>query len=120
MVGSSRKRTGGAKTRLAARSSRRRIPPEYVFTRREAAPALQALRELPGAVSPPAVSASPHGGARVELRVSGDGDRALAAAAARLVRAGVEPVGLRTEAPSLDDVFLSVTGQPADLDRSAA
>jgi ABC-2 type transport system ATP-binding protein len=85
-----------------------------------AAPALQALRELPGAVSPPAVSASPHGGARVELRVSGDGDRALAAAAARLVRAGVEPVGLRTEAPSLDDVFLSVTGQPADLDRSAA
>jgi hypothetical protein len=36
-VGSSRKTTGGATIRLAARSSRRRIPPEYVFTARPAA-----------------------------------------------------------------------------------
>src|SRR5690348_14621302 len=37
VVGSSRKRIGGVPTRLMARSSLRRIPPEYVDTRRLAA-----------------------------------------------------------------------------------
>jgi hypothetical protein len=37
VVGSSRKSTGGEKTRLAERSSLRRMPPEYVFTSRVAA-----------------------------------------------------------------------------------
>ena len=37
VVGSSRYRTRGRPTRLAARSSRRRMPPEYVFTGRPAA-----------------------------------------------------------------------------------
>ena len=37
VVGSSRKITDGCATRLAARSRRRRIPPEYVATRRRAA-----------------------------------------------------------------------------------
>ena len=37
VVGSSRNSTCGRPTRLAARSSRRRIPPEYVFAERSAA-----------------------------------------------------------------------------------
>ncbi len=70
------------------------------------ATAVAVLRGLPGAVGAPEIA-----GTAVTTRVSGDGDAALAAATIRLVRAGVEPAAVAAEVPSLDDVFLSVTGR---------
>jgi len=70
--------------------------------------ALAALAGLTGSLG--AADAS---GTRIELRAAGNGDRALAAAVTRLVHAGVELAAARAEVPSLDDVFLSVTGRPA-------
>lgn len=89
----------------------RHAPTRLVFELtgpQEVSAALGALAGITGAVSAPVVT-----GARVELAVAGDGDRALAAATARLARAGIEPLAVRARAPSLDDVFLSVTGSPA-------
>ena len=73
VVGSSRKSTGGCATRAPARSRRRRMPPEYVFTGRSAASREreqleQLARPLPGAGPAEAVEASDH----LEVLVAGE------------------------------------------------
>ena len=51
---------------------------------------------------------------RVSLRVGGDGSRALIEAVRRLDAVHVETDGLALRRPSLDDVFLAVTGRTAE------
>ena len=53
---------------------------------------------------------------RVSLRVGGRGSQALIEAVRRLDAATVETDGLALHRPSLDDVFLAVTGRTAEID----
>jgi len=62
------------------------------------------------AAGPPAATLD---GARVELAVP-DGAGALVGVLLALDRAGVTPVGIEVRPPTLDDVFLSLTGHRAD------
>ena len=52
-------------------------------------------------------------GRSIEVTV-GDGGPALLDAVRRLDRAGLAPVGVTVREPSLDDVFLTLTGRPTD------
>ena len=80
VVGSSRNRTAGARIRLAARSSRRRIPPEYRLTGRSAA------SSRPNRAS--SSSARRRAAGRPEVEQPPEHDQVLAAAQ-RLVERGV-------------------------------
>jgi ABC-2 type transport system ATP-binding protein len=54
-------------------------------------------------------------GRSVEVKVT-DSGRSLLAAVRTLDAAGIEPVAVSVREPSLDDVFLTLTGRPADAD----
>ncbi|MGL4173787.1 MAG: ATP-binding cassette domain-containing protein [Actinomycetota bacterium] len=79
------------------------------------ASARDALRDVPGVVgiSEGAVRLS-NGASRLEVRVTTVAEEALATATTRLVRAGIEPLAIASSTPSLDDVFLSITGHRPD------
>jgi ABC-2 type transport system ATP-binding protein len=53
---------------------------------------------------------------RIALQVGGRGSQALVEAVRRLDAAGVETDGLALHRPSLDDVFLAVTGHAAEIE----
>ena len=55
----------------------------------------------------------------IEVKVT-DSGRSLLAAVRRLDAANLEPAGLSVREPSLDDVFLTLTGRRAELDAPAA
>jgi oleandomycin transport system ATP-binding protein len=57
---------------------------------------------------------------RDTLSVSVTGDDALSAAVARLHDAGIAVTELSLHLPSLDEVFFTITGRPADTDEEAA
>ena len=65
----------------------------------------------PGADTPADADAGADTGVALRLAV-GDGDRALPEVVLALNGAGVAPTALRVARPTLDDVFLSVTGRP--------
>jgi ABC-2 type transport system ATP-binding protein len=54
-------------------------------------------------------------GCSIEVKVTDSGP-ALLAAVRRLDGAGIEPVAVTVREPSLDDVFLTLTGRPSDAD----
>jgi len=54
-------------------------------------------------------------GRSIELKVS-DSGASLLAAVRRLDQAGIEPVAVTVREPSLDDVFLTLTGKPRESD----
>ena len=57
---------------------------------------------------------------RVTVSAGGKGSQMLVEAVRRLDAAGVETVGLSLRRPSLDDVFLAVTGHAAEIDEDGA
>ena len=52
-------------------------------------------------------------GLSIEVKVT-DSGRSLLMAVRRLDAAGIEPVSMGVREPSLDDVFLTLTGRPTD------
>ncbi len=59
-------------------------------------------------------------GSRDALSVAVDGDEALAATVARLHGAGIAVTELSLHLPSLDEVFFTITGRPAESEEDAA
>jgi ABC-2 type transport system ATP-binding protein len=57
---------------------------------------------------------------RVTVSAGGKGSQMLVEAVRRLDAAGVETVGLSLRRPSLDDVFLAVTGHAAEIAEDGA
>jgi len=85
------------------------------FTFRDDAGATAAAEVLAG--TSPALSAKPptRDGAKIELTVD-EGARVVIDALRTLDGAGLEPAGLTLREPSLDDVFLSLTGHRAEFE----
>ena len=91
---------------------------EFVVTRDRLADAAEAVRGLSSAE--PLVDEEAD---RVSLRVGADGSRALVETVRRLDALGIHTEGLAIRRPSLDDVFLSLTGhgaEAADASRDGA
>jgi len=80
-----------------------------VSDRTRSADALRAVAGLNGA-EPSADEAS----GRIRINVGGQGSRAVVEAVRRLDAAGIETEGVSLRRPSLDDVFLALTGHQAE------
>jgi oleandomycin transport system ATP-binding protein len=77
---------------------------------------LEDVRAVLATVSPKPVE----DGGRDALSVSVDSDDALAATVARLSSAGIAVTELSLHLPSLDEVFFTITGRPAESEEDAA
>src|SRR3954449_3775335 len=76
---------------------------------------LDEVRQVLGLVSPKPVTET----GRDALSVAVDGDEALSATVARLHAAGIGVTELSLHLPSLDEVFLTITGQPTETEDAA-